>query len=101
MSIQKMIEESLVSHFTPSHMEVENESHMHASGKGSESHFRCVIVSTSFEGQSLLARHRAVHDALAEPRARGVHALAIHAYTPEEWALRDEAPASPACGGRR
>ncbi|HHO70599.1 MAG TPA: BolA family transcriptional regulator, partial [Halothiobacillus sp.] len=79
----------------------ENESHMHASGKGSESHFRCVIVSASFEGQSLLTRHRAVYDALSESMVRGVHALAIHAYTPNEWALRGVAPASPACGGRR
>jgi BolA protein len=27
------------------------------------------------------------------------HALALHTYTPEEWAKIDAAPASPTCAG--
>jgi BolA protein len=27
------------------------------------------------------------------------HALALHTYTPEEWAQIDTAPASPTCAG--
>jgi len=27
------------------------------------------------------------------------HALALHTYTPEEWATIDAAPASPTCAG--
>jgi BolA protein len=47
-----------------------------------------------------LARHRAVHDVLAEELAGGVHALAVHTYTGPEWRERfGNAPLSPPCRG--
>ncbi len=59
-----------------------------------------VIVSAAFAGQALLARHRLVNTAIAAERHTGLHALALHTYTPEEWQQRGaEAPASPACAG--
>ncbi len=90
---------ALTEAFAPSHLSLENESHQHA-GQRQESHFRAVIVSQAFAGQPLLARHRLVFSAIAEERQNGLHALALHTYTPEEWQARgQDAPASPACAG--
>jgi BolA protein len=47
-------------------------------------------VSGQFAGKPRVARHRMVYDALAEEMRRGVHALAIRAYTPEEFAEQFE-----------
>jgi len=46
----------------------------------------------------LVARHRMVNEILAEDLQR-IHALALHTYTPEEWAERGQAPQSPPCQG--
>lgn len=100
MFIQQAILEKLTAQFAPQHLQVENESHMHSSGRGSESHFKILLVSEQFEGSRLVARHRAVYDCLADELAAGVHALALHIYTPQEWAARGEsAPDSPNCRG--
>ena len=45
------------------------------------------IVAAAFAGKARVARHRMVYDALADAMQRGIHALAITAYTPEEFAL--------------
>lgn len=80
------------------HLEVTNESHGHHVPAGSETHFKVVLVSTDFEQQSRVARHRRVNALLADEFAAGMHALAIHTYTPAEWLDRHgEAPMSPPC----
>lgn len=100
MQTQQTIEQKLGSRFEPLHLEVENESHMHNVPEGSESHFRIVLVSEQFEGKPLVQRHRAVNAALAKELQGGVHALALHTMTPEEWfAKGGEAPESPPCLG--
>jgi stress-induced morphogen len=52
---------------------------------GCGSKFDLVLVSTTFEGKPLLARHRAVNGALASEIA-AIHALTMKTYTPEQWA---------------
>jgi BolA protein len=100
MAIQQQIEQLVRERFEPLHLEVDNESHMHNVPAGSESHFRVVVVSEAFVGKALLQRHRAVNSALAAQLAGGVHALALHTMTPEEWfAKGGTAPASPPCEG--
>ena len=82
------------------HLEVINESDRHNVPPGSESHFKVVLVSGAFRDQGLLARHRMINQLLADELAGGVHALAIHAYTEQEWANRTGgAPLSPPCLG--
>ena len=97
MGLQSEIEQTLREAFGPMHLEVINESHMH-SGPATESHFKVVLVSDRFEGEKLIARHRAVNRVLAALLPR-FHALALHTYTPQEWAEKGTAPASPACQG--
>ena len=80
------------------HLEVANERHGHHVPAGSETHFKVVLVSTDFAQQSRVARHRRVNALLADEFAAGMHALAIHTYTPAEWQARHgEAPMSPPC----
>ncbi|MCB1789043.1 MAG: BolA/IbaG family iron-sulfur metabolism protein [Gammaproteobacteria bacterium] len=104
MTMQHQIEQHLRDAFSPLHLEVQNESHMHDVPEGSESHFRVVLVTEQFDGRPLIQRHRAVNAALSSELAGGIHALALHTMTPEEWfAKGGAAPQSPPClgGGKR
>jgi len=85
MTTQQIIQQKLQAAFTPMHLEVINESDNHNVPKGSESHFKVVLVSKAFEGESLLARHRRVNKVLADELQSGVHALALHTLSPEDW----------------
>ncbi len=96
--MQALIERCLTEAFTPEHLQVENESHMHSVPPGSESHFKLVVVTSSFIDKRPVQRQQAVYAALAEALAAGVHALAMHTYTPEEWGSA-QIPASPNCMG--
>lgn len=100
MSVQSSIQQKLQAAFQPHHLDVINESFMHAVPPGSESHFKVVIVADAFEGKRQVARHQAVYRALAEEMAGQVHALAVHTYTASEWQAIADAPASPECHGR-
>ena len=96
--IQSLIEHKLNSAFTPTYLEVENESHMHG-GSASESHFKVTIVSEKFIEMPLLQRHRSVNQVLREELDGAIHALAMHTYTPEQWGNVGKAPDSPDCRG--
>lgn len=100
MNTQQRIEQQLTTDFAPSFIEVTDESAGHRGGAGAESHFRVVLVSESFAKTPLIKRHRAVNTALAGELAGGVHALALHTYTPREWHAREaRARTSPDCAG--
>ncbi len=82
---------------SPTVLEIANESHGHGGYfEGKESHFKVVIVSEVFTGLRSVQRHQkvyaAVGDLLAAPK---IHALAIHAYTPDEW--QGQSVDSPQC----
>jgi BolA protein len=100
MSMQDTIADRLMAGFGDlQHLDVVNESHGHNVPPGSESHFKLVLVSDDFVGMSLLARHRRVHQILADELTR-IRALSVHAYTAEEWQERTGgAPMSPPCMG--
>ena len=102
MGLQQVIEDKLRGAFTPEHLEVVNESHMHSVAKGSETHFKVVVVTDRFDGLSAVRRHQLVYAALAEEMKSkpGVHALAITSRTPAEWATSPEANASPLCASK-
>lgn len=99
MNMQETIRQKLSTAFAPEHLEVINESHMHNVPAGSESHFKVVVVSDSFKGKMLLARHRLVNAVLQEELDGKIHALALHTMTMEEWFKKGNAPKSPPCMG--
>lgn len=94
----------------PIHVELINESMNHSGYfEGKESHFKLIIVSPSFDGKRLVARHQQIYNLvnnLMIPQGGSIHALAIHAYTPQEWddlntdASDSKVPASPLCAGQ-
>ncbi len=94
--LQHEIQHKLVC-LNPTHLEVINESHGHSVAPGSETHFKVVVVSSSFAGQSLVDRHRLMYSLLADALNGGVHALALHTFTPEEWEKKQQADKSPIC----
>lgn len=97
---QAGIERKLKTAFSPTHLEVINESHRHSVPAGSETHFKLVVVTPNFEGKGLLVRHREIYQQLDEEiKIKGVHALALHAFTPAEWEKQQNAHASPVCQG--
>ncbi|XP_020790132.1 bolA-like protein 1 isoform X2 [Boleophthalmus pectinirostris] len=97
--VETSIRAKLTGALQPEHLEVHNESHMHAVPPGSESHFRVLVVSPCFEGLSLLQCHRLVNDTLKEELSTRVHALAIQAKTPQQWAKDPSLGKSPGCLG--
>lgn len=99
MSVAQIITDKLNQSFTPSHLEVINESNRHHVPPNSETHFKVVVVSDKFEGQRALARHREVNTVLADELANGVHALSINTYTQQEWQQVVEVPKTPNCKG--
>lgn len=100
MSKQAQLERDLIQAFTPDFIQVENESYMHSSGRGADSHFKVVLVSSKFDGMRKVARHQLVYQLLADELANGIHALALHLYSPAEWlAVGEQFPKSPSCVG--
>ncbi|KAJ8398390.1 hypothetical protein AAFF_G00426450 [Aldrovandia affinis] len=97
--VESAIRAKLTQALEPNHLEVINESHMHAVPPGSESHFRVLVVSQRFEGLSLLQRHRLVNETLREELSTLVHALAIQAKTPQQWDINPSLAKSPSCMG--
>lgn len=52
---------------------------------GDGTHFEAVIVSTEFQGKTLLERHKLVYQVLGEAMKERIHALSLKTYTPEQW----------------
>ena len=93
------IQAKLSQNLAPVHLEILNESYMHNVPKGSETHFKVVVVSERFKDTKLIARHRMVNQLLAEELKNGVHALSIVAKTPDQWSDNQNVEKSPACRG--
>ncbi len=94
--IQSLVQENL----KPLHLELENESSNHSVPKGSETHFKLLVVSSIFQGASRVDRQRKVHALLDQEFKTGLHALTIRALTPEEWREQGGADfVSPECQG--
>ena len=89
MSVErvKKIRQLLEEAFAPESLDVDDDSHMHAGhegAKGGLGHFSVSIVSAKFNGMRVIARHRAVYDALGDMMQTDIHALAIDAVASDE-----------------
>ena len=56
--------------------------HAERTGATEGTHFELTIVSNSFAGKTLVARHRMIYELLAELMQTRIHALKIDARTP-------------------
>jgi BolA protein len=78
----RQLEEKLKAAFAPDHLEVINESHLHAGhqpgfdGRG-ESHIRIRMKAAAFNRKNRVQIHRAVNAECAEEFEAGLHALAL------------------------
>ncbi|UIF87459.1 BolA family transcriptional regulator [Cupriavidus sp. UYPR2.512] len=86
-TIEAMLREALA----PSHLAVRDDSALHAGHAGAASgggHYDVTIVSERFTGHSRVARHRMVYDALRGLFPSQIHALAVTAFTDQEYQSR-------------
>jgi stress-induced morphogen len=97
--VENHIIAKLTTAFSPSYLQVFNESHMHSVPANSETHFKVVIAAGSFASKRQVQRHQAIYACLAEELQSGVHALALHTFSSDEWAVSAMVPESPACLG--
>ena len=83
------VEEILKAEFAPLHLEIVDESHLHAGHmgyvEGVSTHFRITIVSEKFEGIPMIKQHRMINDALKELMNNPIHALAMKTIKPSKW----------------
>ena len=100
MNVKQRIEARIRADLSPLHLEVVDESHMHSVPEGAQSHFKLTVVSGEFEGEMLIKRHRRINALLKDEFETGLHALALHTMTPQEWFEKGGiAPDSPECMG--
>jgi acid stress-induced BolA-like protein IbaG/YrbA len=60
---------------------------------GGGDHYQVVVVSTLFEGKTLVQRHQLVYRALQQAMSsEAIHALTMKTYTPQDWAAQSQAP---------
>jgi len=79
-----MIRERLEKAFSPTVLEIIDDSHMHAghASAGGAGHFTVKISAEAFAGKMPLQRHRMVFSALDDIMQSEIHALSIEADTP-------------------
>jgi BolA protein len=91
MDRRERIETTLREGLGAVHVEVVDESHLHAGHPGARSgggHFRATIVSDRFEGLSRVQAQRLVFQVLGELMQGEIHALSMTTLTPEAWRAR-------------
>lgn len=98
--VESLVRSKLQNALSPTFLEIVNESYKHSVPKGSESHFKVVVVSAAFEGKTLVQMHRLVNQTLAEELKESIHALSIQAKTPKQWEQDATIANTPNCLGK-
>ena len=87
MSGAEQVKDALMQTFSPTHLEIIDESHQHAGHEGAKSgggHYVVHIVDKVFTGRNKIQRHRMVNEATQDLFPTVIHALSIKAQTPDE-----------------
>lgn len=82
------IESELRERLAAIHVDVIDESHLHAGHVGARDgggHFRAIVVSARFEGRTPIQRQRLVYEALEGAMGTDIHALSMRTLTPAQW----------------
>jgi BolA protein len=91
--VREALEAKLRTSLDATHVEVVDESHLHAGHAGARDggrHFRTVIVSEKFAGLSRVRSQQLVYQSVEEWMGKEIHALSIKTFTPEMWASEHE-----------
>jgi len=99
MMIETTLTERLQNALAPDYLAVTNESFMHNVPANAETHFKVVVVSSVFDNCRQVARHQRIYGLVSDLLEGGLHALALHTYSPSEWESIDSPPDSPKCHG--
>lgn len=84
--IPARLRETLEEAFKPLHLEIIDQSHLHAGHGAKGAHFQVLIISGEFQGKPPVERHKMVYAALkSEIEGEEIHALALKTLTPQEW----------------
>ena len=87
--MREALESKLRESLDATHVEVIDESHLHAGHAGARDggrHFRAVIVSEKFAGLSRVRSQQLVYRSVEEWMGKEIHALSMKTFTPETWA---------------
>jgi BolA protein len=87
--VRDALEARLRERLEATHVEVIDESHLHAGHAGAKDgggHFRAVIVSEQFAGLNRVKAQQLVYGVLDDWMGREIHALSMKTFTPERWA---------------
>ena len=52
---------------------------------GNQDHFSVIVISSEFEGVSMINQHKKIYDALEDMVTKEIHALQIKTLTWEQW----------------
>ena len=87
MSIEKEIKQRLEQNLDVHHFEIKDFTGRHLTHELHEGgfHLEAVIVSDSFDGLSLIDRHKKVYEAIGELMKHEIHALSMKTHTKSEW----------------
>jgi len=87
------LEARLRSALDATHVEVVDESHLHAGHAGARDgggHYRAVIVSDRFDGLNRVKAQQLVYGVVEDWMGGQIHALSMKTLTPAAWAARSE-----------
>ena len=92
MTMEEHIAQKVQDALEPVHLELINESHLHAGHVGDDgsgqTHFKLIVVSSAFEAHSRVQRHRTVYATISRLFSEGLHACSITALTPSEYSQK-------------
>lgn len=98
MSRKERIEAVLHAELNPTYIEVKDESMHHHVPEDAQTHFKVIIVSDAFKGLTSVGRHRLINHLVKEEFDKGLHALSLAVFTPQEWDTKNkEVLKSPPC----
>lgn len=86
--------------FSPSHLDIVDESPHHGASLGDATHLHILLISSHFSNKSRVQRHQQVYTLLSPEMEQGLHAITLNLFTPDEWAARQgQKLGSPVCQG--
>lgn len=89
-NVSAIIEQRIQEALSPNSLKIVDNSHAHhghAGAKNGGGHYQLYITANIFKGKTSVERHRIVYRALEGLIGKEIHAVQIHAKTPEEDTL--------------